>query len=42
MPAFLDKWAAPQFLAQARKELLEDAIEMKKMETITTMHGRVG
>jgi len=37
-----EKWAAPEFLAQAGKELLEDAIKMKKMEKIPTMQGRVG
>jgi ABC-type nitrate/sulfonate/bicarbonate transport system substrate-binding protein len=36
------KWAAPEFLAQAGKELLEQAIKMRKMETIPTMQGRVG
>jgi ABC-type nitrate/sulfonate/bicarbonate transport system substrate-binding protein len=36
------KWAAPEFLAQAGKELLEDAIKTRKMETIPTMQGRVG
>lgn len=38
----VDKWAAPEFLAQAGKELLEDAIEVKKMEDIPSMKGRVG
>ena len=38
----VEKWAAPEFVAQAGKELLEDAIEMKKMEDIPTMKGRVG
>ena len=38
----IEKWAAPEFLAQAGKELLEDAIEMKKLEKIPTMQGRVG
>jgi ABC-type nitrate/sulfonate/bicarbonate transport system substrate-binding protein len=36
------KWAAPEFLAQAAKELLEDEIAKKKMDTIPTMQGRVG
>jgi len=36
------KWAAPEFLAQAGKELLEDMIEMKKLDKIPTMQGRVG
>jgi ABC-type nitrate/sulfonate/bicarbonate transport system substrate-binding protein len=38
----VEKWAAPEFLAQAGKELLEDKIEMRKMEKIPTMQGRVG
>jgi ABC-type nitrate/sulfonate/bicarbonate transport system substrate-binding protein len=38
----VEKWAAPEFLAQAAKELLEDEIEKKKMEKIPTMQGRVG
>ena len=38
----VEKWAAPEFLAQAAKELLEDEIDMTKMEKIPTMHGRVG
>ena len=38
----VDKWAAPEFLAQAGKEVLEDTIEMKKLEKIPTMKGRVG
>ncbi len=38
----VEKWAAPEFLAQAGKELLEDKIKMKKMEKIPTMQGRVG
>jgi ABC-type nitrate/sulfonate/bicarbonate transport system substrate-binding protein len=38
----VNKWAAPEFLAQAGKELLESAIEMKKLEKIPTMQGRVG
>jgi ABC-type nitrate/sulfonate/bicarbonate transport system substrate-binding protein len=36
------KWAAPEFLAQAGKELLEDEIAKKKMDRIPTMQGRVG
>lgn len=38
----VNKWAAPEFLAQAGKELLEDMIETKKMEKLPTMTGRVG
>jgi len=38
----VEKWAAPEFLAQAGKELLEDAIKAKKMEKIPTMQGRIG
>jgi len=38
----VEKWAAPEFLAQAAKELLEDEIEKKKLEKIPTMQGRVG
>ncbi len=38
----VNKWAAPEFFAQAGKELLEDAIKMKKMEKIPTMQGRIG
>ncbi|MEH6593567.1 MAG: hypothetical protein V7746_25090 [Halioglobus sp.] len=38
----VEKWAAPQFLAQAGKELLEDMIETKKMDKIPTMKGRIG
>jgi hypothetical protein len=38
----VEKWAAPEFLAQAAKELLEDEIQKKKMEKIPTMQGRVG
>ena len=38
----VNKWAAPVFLAQAGKELLESAIEIKKLEKIQTMQGRVG
>ena len=38
----VNKWAAPEFLAQAGKELLEGAIETKKLEKIPTMKGRVG
>ncbi|MGB5290748.1 MAG: hypothetical protein WBN41_04795 [Lysobacterales bacterium] len=36
------KWAAPEFLAQAAKELLEAKIDMTKLEKIPTMKGRVG
>ena len=38
----VNKWAAPEFLAQAAKELLEDKIDMTKLEKIPTMKGRVG
>jgi ABC-type nitrate/sulfonate/bicarbonate transport system substrate-binding protein len=38
----IEKWAAPEFLAKAAKELLEDRIDMRKMEKIPTMQGRVG
>jgi ABC-type nitrate/sulfonate/bicarbonate transport system substrate-binding protein len=38
----VEKWAAPEFLAQAAKELLEDEIQKKKMAKIPTMQGRVG
>ena len=38
----VEKWAAPEFLAQAGKELLEDKIEKTKMNKIPTMQGRVG
>ena len=38
----VEKWAAPEFLAEAGKGLLEDAIKMKKIEKIPTMKGRVG
>ena len=38
----VEKWAAPEFLAQAGKELLEDVIGKTKMNKIPTMKGRVG
>lgn len=38
----VETWAAPEFLAQAGKELLEDMIETRKLEKIPTMKGRVG
>ena len=38
----VEKWAAPEFFEQAASELLEDAVEMRKMEAIPTMQGRVG
>ena len=38
----VNKWAAPEFLAQAGKELLEDMIEEKTQQKIPTMQGRVG
>ena len=36
------KWAAPEFLAQAARELLEEQIATTKMDKIPTMTGRVG
>jgi len=36
------EWAAPEFFEQAASELLEDMVEMKAMEKIPTMQGRVG
>jgi ABC-type nitrate/sulfonate/bicarbonate transport system substrate-binding protein len=36
------KWAAPEFFEQAAMELLEDVVEMKTLEKIPTMQGRVG
>ena len=38
----VEKWAAPEFLAQAGKELLEGEIAKRKMQKIPTMQGRVG
>src|SRR5210317_12204 len=38
----VEKWAAPEFLAQASKELLEAEITKKKMQKVPTMQGRVG
>ena len=38
----VEKWAAPEFLAQAGKELLEAEITKKKMQKVPTMQGRVG
>ena len=38
----VEKWAAPEFFNQAASELLEDAVEMRKMDAIPTMQGRVG
>jgi len=38
----VNKWAAPEFFDQAARELLDDAIEMKTLEKIPTMQGRVG
>ena len=38
----VEQWAAPKFLEQAARELLEDAYALKKMEKIPTMQGRVG
>jgi len=38
----VNKWAAPEFFEQAASELLEDMVEMKTLEKIPTMQGRVG
>jgi ABC-type nitrate/sulfonate/bicarbonate transport system substrate-binding protein len=38
----VNEWAAPEFLAQAGKELLEDAVEKKVEEKLPTMQGRLG
>ena len=38
----VEKWAAPEFLAQAAKELLEDKIDLTRLEKIPTMQGRMG
>ena len=38
----VNEWAAPEFFEQAATELLEDAVEMKTMEKIPTMKGRIG
>jgi hypothetical protein len=38
----VDKWAAPEFLAQAGKELLEGEIAKKRLEKIPFMEGRIG
>lgn len=38
----VEQWAAPEFLATAAKELLEDKVEKTKMDKIPTMKGRVG
>jgi len=38
----VNKWAAPEFFEQAASELLDDAVEMREMEAIPTMKGRVG
>ncbi|MCW8844267.1 MAG: ABC transporter substrate-binding protein [Gammaproteobacteria bacterium] len=38
----VEKWAAPEFLAQAGKELLEDMIAEKTQQKIPTMEGRIG
>ena len=38
----VEKWAAPEFLKQAGKELLEDMITEKTQQKIPTMQGRVG
>ena len=36
------KWAAPEFFNQAASELLDDAVDMRKIEAIPTMKGRIG
>ena len=38
----IEKWAAPEFLAKAGEELLEDEFKKRKMEKVPTMQGRVG
>ena len=38
----VNEWAAPEFFEQAASELLEDMVEMKTLEKIPTMQGRVG
>ena len=38
----VEKWAAPEFLKQAGKELLEDMISEKTQQKIPTMEGRIG
>jgi ABC-type nitrate/sulfonate/bicarbonate transport system substrate-binding protein len=38
----VNEWAAPEFLAEAGKELLEDAVEKKVEEKLPTMQGRLG
>ena len=38
----VEKWAAPEFFDQAARELLEDTLELKTLEKIPTMKGRVG
>lgn len=38
----VDDWAAPEFLAQAGKELLEARIDSTKMDKIPNMKGRIG
>ncbi len=38
----VEKWAALEFFDQAARELLEDALELKTLEKIPTMKGRVG
>jgi ABC-type nitrate/sulfonate/bicarbonate transport system substrate-binding protein len=38
----VEKWAAPEFLKQAGKELLEDVIKEKTQQKIPTMQGRIG
>jgi ABC-type nitrate/sulfonate/bicarbonate transport system substrate-binding protein len=38
----VNEWAAPEFLAEAGKELLEDAVKKKVGEKLPTMQGRLG
>jgi len=38
----VEEWAAPEFLAKAAEELLEDAVEKKIEDKLPTMKGRLG
>jgi ABC-type nitrate/sulfonate/bicarbonate transport system substrate-binding protein len=38
----VNEWAAPEFLAEAGKELLEDMVKKKVGEKLPTMQGRLG
>lgn len=38
----VEKWAAPEFLDQAARELPEDTLELKTLEKIPTTKGPVG